>query len=623
MGTSMRGPGAVLWTWQICDIALAALGLGVAFKHLEFMLVPLTLAYFLTFLMAPIMDLLEKRPLALGGGIELCKGSAPYDRHIVKYDEAESERLGEKVPCYDENRNEVWVRDVSIGSDSFFQMTTDPETGEVMRLKDKHTGEDIRTVGMEKFIKELTMLGKVPHMLACTLTLLGTVAILYLLLVVIIGGAFAKFADEEQKKVDAGAKSMMTKLEDMGNDYVDYLEKQEGLIIVRKRECMKRNITETKVHSEAKDDLTVDSAMFGGATRNMALAPVCKKVALAVDAPMADIRTYNATSFRCQIDIAKMSASNSKCRASAGAAAYCAASIGPIDFPTTPLANVTKAMKALQAAAANSDAEKAAKLTLSNMWLKDIEAPKTDIFVGVKIFNFVEELNKPMPNCTKIPIFGAPSDGMGWNEFIDTVLIFVGFLNQLVLIVLLAVYILLERPEGQTMSGDHRVMLEIENMIKMYINLKTALSFGTGVMTAILLGVCGVPLFPVFGLMAFLLNYIPNVGSIIAMCCPVPIIILDDELSKNPTMQVLAFLGPALVQGYVGNALEPAVFGKSLNMTEMAVLLALVFFAGLWGLSGAVLSVPFLGIMKIVAHHTEHPLAKHFLGLVRADDNFA
>ena len=86
MGTAMRGPGAVLWTWQVCDIALACLGehdsmtahtvvgmallslpvppqdstrlmsvdcagVGVAFTELSFMLVPLTMAYFLTYLM--------------------------------------------------------------------------------------------------------------------------------------------------------------------------------------------------------------------------------------------------------------------------------------------------------------------------------------------------------------------------------------------------------------------------------------------------------------------------------------------------------------------------------------------------------------------------------------------
>jgi len=51
----------------------------------------------------------------------------------------------------------------------------------------------------------------------------------------------------------------------------------------------------------------------------------------------------------------------------------------------------------------------------------------------------------------------------------------------------------------------------------------------------------------------------------------------------------------------------------------MAVLLGLVFFAAVWGLPGAVLSVPLLGAMKITLHHTDHPIAKYFLVLIRDD----
>lgn len=585
MGTSMRGPGAVLWTWQVCDIALAALGLGVAFKHLEFMLVPLTLAYFLTFLMAPLMDLLEKRPLGLCGDKELCGEAAPYKRMEVVWDNKE-----EGIPMYDENRNEVWEEKINAGNDAFFQMEAN-ESGAMVRKQDKF-GEDLRTEGMDKVIKELTMLGKLPHMLACVLTLLGTIGILYVL-ASIIGGSFADFAEQEKHKVEVlKEKSMGTKLNEMGNQIIKDLEEQEGLVIIRARNCTRRNITDTVVRSDVKDDFTVftstSGSMFDGAKK-------CKK----------DFTTYNQTAYRCAFDPALIAA---KC-VTAAQRKECADWIKAYDAPNETLAVITAALTDTTTA------------SLTALLLKNVEGVNVDIFVGVKIDNFIENLAVTMGNCSRVPIFGAPDPGMEWAVFTGYVGMAVGFLNELVLVVLLAVYILLERPEGSTVGGDHRVALEIENMIKMYINLKTALSFGTGVLTAIILLICNVPLAAIFGLMAFMLNYIPNVGSIIAMMCPVPIIILDENMST--TMKIIAFSGPALVQGYVGNALEPAVFGKSLNMTEMSVLLALVFFAGLWGLSGAVLSVPFLGIMKIVAHHTEHPLAKHFLGLVRADAAYA
>ena len=96
-----------------------------------------------------------------------------------------------------------------------------------------------------------------------------------------------------------------------------------------------------------------------------------------------------------------------------------------------------------------------------------------------------------------------------------------------------------------------------------------------------------------FGILAFLLNFIPNFGSIIAMLLPVPIILVDDNLS--PQAKLLAIILPALVQGAIGNVLEPAVFGSSLNMTPISILMALVTWASLWCVLSRLLHRFFLG----------------------------
>ena len=74
-----------------------------------------------------------------------------------------------------------------------------------------------------------------------------------------------------------------------------------------------------------------------------------------------------------------------------------------------------------------------------------------------------------------------------------------------------------------------------------------------------------------------------------------------------------------MVQGYVGNVMEPALFGAALNLTEISVLLGLVFFAAIWGLPGAVLSVPILGYAKIHLHNIDHPMARAVLETLRQD----
>merc|ERR1719352_1934115 len=102
-----------------------------------------------------------------------------------------------------------------------------------------------------------------------------------------------------------------------------------------------------------------------------------------------------------------------------------------------------------------------------------------------------------------------------------------------------------------------------------------------------------------------------------AMLLPLPVVLLDTSLAS--LQQIGAFVGPGLVQGYVGNILEPTVFGKSLNMTALSILGALVVWGSVWGITGAVLSVPLLGIVKILTHHTNHPLAKYTLMMIRED----
>ena len=212
-------------------------------------------------------------------------------------------------------------------------------------------------------------------------------------------------------------------------------------------------------------------------------------------------------------------------------------------------------------------------------------------------------------------MFPQNKEGQTWAEFTAGLSVFGVIIQDGILVLMLAVFILLERPEGRTIQGDHVMMAKIEDMIKSYIALKTALSFVTGLLVAIALEACNVKMGIIFGFLSFLLNFIPSVGSMIAIVLPIPIIVLDDNVSSV----TMAIGLPSAVQAYVGNVLEPAVFGSSLNITAMAVLLGLVFFGALWGLPGAVLSVPLLGAIKIVLHHTDHPIAKYFLMMIRED----
>merc|ERR550514_1482698 len=105
------------------------------------------------------------------------------------------------------------------------------------------------------------------------------------------------------------------------------------------------------------------------------------------------------------------------------------------------------------------------------------------------------------------------------------------------------------------------------------------------------------------------------------MACllPIPIIIVQEN---PPWKKVVAFVGPGTVQMVIGNVIEPVVFGSALNMTTLAILLGLIMWSSLWGIMGAIMSVPLLGIQQKCLDVANHPWAKSWVSLVREDPTF-
>ena len=144
---------------------------------------------------------------------------------------------------------------------------------------------------------------------------------------------------------------------------------------------------------------------------------------------------------------------------------------------------------------------------------------------------------------------------------------------------------------------DVSVTLErISAAISKYISLKTLVSLITGVSSFIALLAIGVdtPLFWAF--LIFILNFIPVVGSLIAILFPATIALFQfGDLTHF--FLVLVIIG--FIQLLVGNILEPKIMGNSLNVSSLVVILSLSFWGMIWGITGMVLSVPITVIMII------------------------
>jgi len=179
--------------------------------------------------------------------------------------------------------------------------------------------------------------------------------------------------------------------------------------------------------------------------------------------------------------------------------------------------------------------------------------------------------------------------GVAWGKVTDIT-------SATFLVIIFALFILLGPPGKRRVKEG--ILAEIELRVRSYINQMVLLSAITGICVGMTLFVLGVKFAAVFGFLAFLLNFIPTIGSIIATLLPLPIILLSPELGV--TSKVLALAIPAAMQVYLGNAVQPRVLGNALDLHPIVVLISLIFWSMIWGLAGAFLATPMTAVLKIV-----------------------
>jgi predicted PurR-regulated permease PerM len=132
--------------------------------------------------------------------------------------------------------------------------------------------------------------------------------------------------------------------------------------------------------------------------------------------------------------------------------------------------------------------------------------------------------------------------------------------------------------------------------INHYMGIKTLASLATGLVVAAWLWIIGVDYPLLWGLLAFLLNFVPNIGSILAA---VPAVLLA-LIQLGVTQALLAAAGYVVVNVVIGNFAEPRFMGRGLGLSTLVVFLSLVFWGWVLGPVGMLLSVPLTIAVKIV-----------------------
>lgn len=162
----------------------------------------------------------------------------------------------------------------------------------------------------------------------------------------------------------------------------------------------------------------------------------------------------------------------------------------------------------------------------------------------------------------------------------------------------------------------YHIARNIDAQIKQYLLTKSLVSLITGAIATIILLVLGVDFPYLWGFLTFLLNFIPNFGSIISTVFPVTISFLQFDTLFVPFLVLVLLI---TTQSVMGNVFEPRIMASSLNLSPLVVLFSLIFWAWLWGIWGMVLAVPITSSLKIMCENIAplHPLAVLMGGAIK------
>ena len=172
------------------------------------------------------------------------------------------------------------------------------------------------------------------------------------------------------------------------------------------------------------------------------------------------------------------------------------------------------------------------------------------------------------------------------------------FISKFVLVVIMTLFLLL----GKKSVNTSPVWNDIIGHIKKYIFTKFITSSITGVSAGLIYWFLGLELAFIFGSLTFILNFIPVVGSIIAVLLPIPIAIL--QFPDLSSVLLIIFL-PAIIHQIIGNVVEPKIFGDAFGLHPITIILSLIFWGMIWGIIGVLLAAPLTAIIRVTFERFE------------------
>jgi AI-2 transport protein TqsA len=185
----------------------------------------------------------------------------------------------------------------------------------------------------------------------------------------------------------------------------------------------------------------------------------------------------------------------------------------------------------------------------------------------------------------------------------------VGFMGTSIITLIITVFMLTEaRMFGRRFDAISEArgpnltkILSATRDIQRFLAIKTVVSLATGILAGLLCWAAGLDFYVLWGILAFLLNFIPVIGSIVA---GVPPTILALFVAGWPNALLVAG-GYLLINNFLGNFLEPILVGRRFGISTLVVIISVVFWGWLWGPLGMLLAVPLTMVIKVILESSD------------------
>ena len=222
--------------------------------------------------------------------------------------------------------------------------------------------------------------------------------------------------------------------------------------------------------------------------------------------------------------------------------------------------------------------------------------------ISASIQDMLASLGVNDPESRSIVTFLNP------QQLLDLVVDFlsglIGTVGDIVLIAMLIIFLLLDAFNAPAKLVDEikagnaylQRYFDTSKSLRVYIYITTIVGLTTGILDIVWFTLLGVDFAVLWGILAFLMSYIPTLGFWLAAIPPTLLALLE----SGPTTAVLVFAGVVLINGFAENVVKPKYMGEGLNLSPFMVIFSVIFWAAVLGPLGAILGVPMTLLFKQV-----------------------